>query len=558
MRWPVVLLVATILLATSCNPTAPPRTKKLPSPPQRAKLAYYDVALHAGVSFAYDHHPEADYRTILESLGGGAAILDYDGDGNFDLAFPGGGVYGDRKIDRGLPLGLFRNRGGWRFEPTADVAYADQPRRYSHGAAVGDYDRDGFPDLLITGYGGLQLWHNLGDGTLEEVQVPAGLDDRLWSTSAGWGDVNGDGELDLYVVHYVNWSFDNNPACLSQADPGERDICSPAEFQGLADTLYINQGDGTFRDGSREAGLREDGKGLGVVLADLDADRDLDIYVANDTTANFLYLNEAGKLTEVAELHGAAASASGRMDGSMGVDTCDLNHDGEHDLWVANFEAEDFALYHNLGGAHFEHYSRRAGVTAVGTNQVAFGTQCGDFDLDGDDDILVVNGHTSLFPRRSQRRQWPILIAYDENLFEARPPPADSYLDKPRVGRGLAMGDLDRDGDLDGAVSHLEEPVSVLRCDLETDNRYLALRLIGVRSNRDAVGARVTLSTERGRQYAQRAGGRSYLSSPEPLIRFGIPRGDRIMNLTVHWPSGTDQEVIPQQWDAVVTVVEPP
>lgn len=552
------MCIAVPLLTVGCHPATPPRTKKFSAvPPPPASPEFTDVTPYIGISFRYDHHPEADYRTILESLGGGVALIDYDADGHFDLAFPGGGVYGDQKIDRGLPLGLFRNRGDWHFEPIAAAAYADQPRHFSHGTAVGDFDRDGFPDLLITGYGGLQLWRNLGDGTFEEAQGGAGLDDALWSTSAAWGDVNGDGELDLYVVHYVNWSFDNNPACPSQTDPGERDICSPTEFEGLSDTLYINQGDGTFRDGSREAGLREDGKGLGVVLADLDADRDLDIYVANDTTANFLYLNDGtGKLTEVAEVHGAAASASGRMDGSMGVDICDFNHDGEPDLWVANFEAEDFALYHNTGQAQYVHYSRRAGISAVGTNQVAFGTQCGDFDLDGDEDILVVNGHTSLFPTRSERRQRPMLIANDNDFFQVVRPPAESFLDTPRLGRGLAMGDLDGDGDLDAAVSHLEERVAVLRCDQETANHWLAVRLIGVQTNRDAVGTRVILHTDQGPQYAQRAGGRSYLSSPEPLIRFGIPSGDRIQRLTIHWPSGIDQEVIPQQWDTVLTVVE--
>ena len=554
------LIPAAHLLLAGCNATNSPANKKpRPSAPRPPAVSFADITPYVGISFRYDHHPEADYRTILESLGGGVAMWDYDADGRFDLAFPGGGVYGEKKIDRGQPLGLFRNRGDWRFEPTAAAAYADQPRTYSHGTAVGDFDRDGFADLLVTGYGGLQLWRNLGDGTLEQVQDAAGLADALWSTSAAWGDVNGDGELDLYVVHYVNWSFDNNPICPAQNDSSERDICSPREFEAQADTLYINQGDGTFRDGSRAAGLREDGKGLGIVLADLDADRDLDIYVANDTTANFLYLNDgAGKLTEVAELHGCAGSAGGKMDGSMGADVCDFNSDGESDLWVANFEAEDFALYHNVGEARYEHYSRRAGISALGSNQVAFGTQCGDFDLDGDEDIFVLNGHTSLFPARSQRKQRPMLIVNEEGRFEALRHPEEGFLATPRLGRGLAMGDLDGDGDLDAAASHLEEPVAVLRCDQETANHWLALRLIGTRSNRDAVGTRVTLHTDRGPRHAQRAGGRSYLSSPEPLVRFGIPSGERVRSLTIHWPSGGDQEVIPPGLDAVLTVVEVP
>jgi hypothetical protein len=555
-RWACVVA----LLCGGCGqPVRPPiKATRPPAAVPASPVVFREVTPFAGVEFKYEHHPEADYRTILESLGGGVAMVDYDADGRLDLAFPGGGMYGSEKTLRGVPLGLFRNRGDWKFEPVATAAWADTPRHYSHGAAAGDYDRDGFPDLLITGYGGLQLWHNQGDGTFLEVQDAAGLSDRLWSTSAAWGDVNGDGELDLYVVHYVNWSLDNNPACPSQQDPGERDICSPKEFEPLPDTLYINQGDGTFRDGSKEAGLRTDGKGLGVVLADLDADSDLDLFVANDTTANFLYLNDGqGKLSEVGEINGAAANASGGMDGSMGVDVCDFNRDGLPDLFVANFETEDFALYRNLGQAQFEHDTRRAGISAVGTSQVAFGTQCADLDLDGDDEILVANGHTSLFPTFSDRKQKPILFWYDVGAFHPVKDGAGDYLDTPHLGRGLALGDLEGDGDLDAAVSHLEEPVVLLRNDQNSGNSWLAIRLIGVRSHRDAVGTRVVLHTARGDHQSQRCGGRSYLSSPECLIRFGIPAGDTIRGLTIHWPSGTKQELPPPKLDAELTVVEP-
>ena len=544
---------------SGCNPVASTPKKAVPAPPGPvyAPFEFRNAAPSLGIDFRYDHHPEADRRSILESLGGGVALMDYDGDSDLDLCFPGGGMYGGKNTIRGVPLGLFRNLGDWKFEGIAAAAYADTPRHFSHGAAASDFDRDGFVDLLVTGYGGLQLWRNLGDGTFAEIQEAAGLSDRLWSTSAAWGDVNGDGELDLYVVHYVDWSPANDPACPSPQDPGERDICSPKEFKPLPDALYLSQGDGTFRDASQEAGLRPDGKGLGVVLADLDGDRDLDAYVSNDTTANFLYLNDGtGRFQELAQDHGAAASDRGNMDGSMGVDVLDFNRDGCFDLWVANFEAEDFALYRNLAQARFVHDSRRAGIAAVGTNQVAFGTQCGDFDLDGDNDILVANGHTSLFPTMTERRQRPTTFALDAGFYRSLPARDQSYLARTHVGRGLAMGDLDGDGDLDAAISHLEEPVAVLRNDQRNGNQWLAVRLIGAPANRDAVGARVVLHTDRGDFHAQRCGGRSYLSSPENLIRFGIINGNAVTGLTIAWPSGLDQRVTVADINRVLTVVE--
>jgi hypothetical protein len=552
----IVLVAAAAASVFLCGCRNSPLSLKPPSVPKQ-KLSFAEVASAARVGFRYEHHPEADYRSILESLGGGAAFMDYDADGHLDLCFPGGGMFGAEKTVRGVMMGLFRNRGNWQFEAVTTDAFADRPRHYSHGAAAADYNRDGFVDVLITGYGGLQLWRNQGDGTFMEVQSAAGLSDRLWSTSAGWGDINGDGELDLYVVHYVNWSFDNHPACPSPQDPGQRDICSPREFEALPDTLYLSSGDGTFRDASQECGLREDGKGLGVVLADLDGDRDLDIYVANDTTANFLYLNDGrGRLTEAGHEHGTAASAAGSMDGSMGVDVCDFNRDGRPDLWVANFDGEEFALYRNLGEGRFEHSSRPAGISAVGMAQVAFGTQCGDLDLDGDEDILVANGHTSLFPTGSPRWQLPLLLEFENGVFR-RSRAMGNYLARPHVGRGLALGDLDGDGDLDAAISHLEEPAALLRNDLTADHRWLALRLIGIRSPREPIGARVVLHTDGGQRHAWLCGGRSYLSTPENLIRFGIPAEEMVRRVTIHWPSGTDQQLDAPNVNRVLTVLEP-
>ncbi|MBI3862359.1 MAG: VCBS repeat-containing protein, partial [Planctomycetia bacterium] len=306
----------------------------------RESLARFtEVAGASGVKFMYRDGQEAGHFAILESLGGGVALFDFDGDGSLDIFLPGGGRYGENKEILGLPGALYRNAGNRSFLDVTRAAGVDEAPYYSHGAAVGDYNNDGFPDLLVTGYGGLQFYRNHGDGTFVEAARNAALDDTLWSSSAAWGDLNGDGVLDLYVAHYVNWSFENHPICSSGSDD-QREVCPPKRFEGLPDVLYFGVGDGTFRDGSAEARLMPVGKppevsmfdcdkGLGVLLGDIDLDGDLDIYVANDTVPKFLYRNRGnGVFDEIGGQSGAALSEMATSDGSMGLDLGDFNGDG--------------------------------------------------------------------------------------------------------------------------------------------------------------------------------------------------------------------------------------
>ena len=382
---------------------------------------FSEVAQASGVRFIFRDGQEAGNFAIIESLGGGVALFDYDADGTLDIFLPGGGRYGGHQEILGLPGALYRNGGDRTFLEVTRSAGVHEAPRYSHGTAVGDYDNDGFPDLLVTGYGGLQLFRNHGDGTFEEAARDAGLTDTLWSSSAAWGDLNGDGALDLFVAHYVNWSFDNHPFCAA-GNNGQRDVCPPKEFEGLPDVLYFGVGDGTFRDGSAEAGLMPVGKppevsmfdcdkGLGVLLADVDLDGDLDIYVANDTVPKFLYRNRGnGVFDEVGSQSGTALSDTATADGSMGLDIGDFNNDGLPDLWVANYERESLALYRNDGNCQFLHVSRSAGVTAVGSLFVSFGTLFLDFDRDGDEDIFVTNGHVIRYPVNAPLKQVPLLF----------------------------------------------------------------------------------------------------------------------------------------------------
>lgn len=529
---------------------------------------FIEIAESSGVRFTFRDGQEAGHYAIIESLGGGVALWDYDGDGLLDIFLPGGGKYGKNNEILGLPGALYRNAGGRSFRDVTLIAGVQESRYYSHGTAVGDYDNDGFPDLLVTGYGGLTLFQNQGDGTFREMAAAAGLTDTLWSSSAGWGDLNGDGVLDLYVAHYVNWSFDNHPFCAAQQGKNQREVCPPKTFEGLPDTLYFGLGDGTFRDGSQEAGLMPFGKppeismfdsdkGLGVLLADVDLDGDLDIYVANDTVPKFLYRNRGnGTFDEVGGQCGAALSDSATPDGSMGLDIGDFNNDGLPDLWVANYERESLALYRNDGDCQFLHVSRSTGVTAVGSLFVSFGTLFLDFDRDGDEDIFVTNGHVVRFPVNAPLKELPLLFENRGGRFVNVAPAAGPYLSEPHLGRGVAGGDLDNDGDIDLVLSPINEPTAILLNESPNHNHWLRVRLIGVRSQRDAVGAHLTLVTSAGKQIRQVKGGGSYLSQSDLNCFFGIPQDARIEKLLIRWPSGATQELFDVTPDRAITVIE--
>jgi hypothetical protein len=517
-----------------------------------------DVTAAAQVTFVYRNGAEAGECTILESLGGGVGLCDLDRNGHLDLFFPGGGSFGPGPQVQGKNPDLFLNYGQWQFaKVTAAAGLERQSPFYSHGCAMGDYDNDGFADVLVTGFGGVQLWHNQGDGTFQESSAASGIVDESWSSSAGWGDLNGDGSLDLYVVHYVDWSLANHPNCPGR-QAGQRDICPPRHFNGLPDRILLSGGDGTFRDATGDLGLRLDGKGLGVVLADVDLDRDLDIYVANDTTDNFLYLNGGdGTLEEAGLIRGVARDDLGVANGSMGVDVCDFNRDGRPDLWVANYERESFGLYRNEGHAQFLHVSQATGITSLGGMFVGFGTAFADLDGDGDEDVLIANGHVIKYPRAAPVRQVPLLLLNEQGRFrQAVFGPAD-YFSTPHMGRGLAVGDLDGDRRPDAVFAHTNEPATLLANRTQNGNQHVVLRLAGRSSSRDAVGAVVVLHTSTGDLLRQVKGGGSYLSQSDLALHWGVPAGSSVRGATVSWPSGRQQELSEAEIAGSRLILEP-
>lgn len=538
---------------------AAPGGKAAPAPePEKPKARFRDVTAESGVDFTYRNGEEAGHAAILESLGGGCAVLDYDRDGLDDLCFAGGGHYPAEREIAGYPSGLFRNRGAWSFVPVTAAAHAGTAKYYSHGILSADYDSDGFPDWVVTGYGGLQLLHNQGDGTFVERSIAAGLTDPLWSSSAAWGDVNGDGALDLYVAHYVNWSFDNHPLCEGP-QPGQREVCPPRAFTGLPDTLYFSNGDGTFRDVSESNGLRRDGKGLGVVLVDLDADGDLDIYVTNDTVGNHLYRNDGtGMLEDVSLISGSSLSDRGLPDGSMGVDVFDYNRDGLPDLWVVNYENESAALYRNEGELLFRHVSVPAGVTAVGSMYVGWGTSCFDFDRDGDEDIYVSNGHVIRYPVNAPLRQLPLLFEnLDGERFRSVKGGVGDYFDQQHMGRGAVVGDFDRDGDLDIVNSHMNEPATLLANETPPEGNWVALNLVGTLSPRDPIGAEIRLKSPAGDQVRYWKGGGSYASTCTREVTFGLGANEGPVTVEIRWPHGERQTISNLNVGQIHTLVEP-
>ena len=569
-RWVGAALLAAAfaaLVGGACNNALPiPSPRALPTEPEpTGPPIFRDVTAESGIEAVYHNGEEAGLFAILETLGGGVALIDYDGDGLLDIFVTGGGYFEGEEI-RGHPCKLFKNLGGFKFKDVTHEAGLDtladgKPWFYNHGCAVADYDRDGWPDLLVTGYGRVALFHNEPDGEggrhFVEVTQSAGLTDDLWSTSAAWADLDGDGYPDLYICHYVDWSLTaKHPRCVG-FDGVRRDICPPAYFSALPHRLYRNNGDGTFCDVSKDAGLRVDhpqqdvGKGLGVIAVDLDLDGKPDLYVANDTTDKLLYHNVSRPgtilLEEIGLRSGVARDNLGAPNGSMGLAVGDYDETGQPSLWVTNYEHELHALYHNDsrdGEVYFHFASPAAGIAALGRTYVGWGTGFLDLDHDGQEHLVFVNGHPNFFPRAgASRPQRPVLLRNNLGRYKAVTSLGGTYFQKDHNGRGLALGDLNNDGRTDLVISHLNEPVVLLRNVVEMTNHWLGVRLIG-KNHRDIVGARLTLEVGDRKITRFACGGGSYLSCSDRRHIFGLGNADRVGRLTVVWPWGAEEH-----WD---------
>jgi len=503
---------------------------------------FADITETSGIKATYQNGEESNQYSIVESLGGGVGTFDFDLDGRPDLLFPGGGAIHPNEPLSGMPLSLWRSLGKLEYQDVADASGIANNRLFSHGVAVADVDADGFPDVLITGYGSMQFFHNCGDGTFSEKSGDMGLSIPSWTSSAAFADFDNDGNVDLYVANYVNWSWDNNPQCPGPP-PAGRDVCTPQVFDGLSDVVFWNRGDGTFEKSTESGGLIAAGKGLGALACDFDQDSRPEVYVANDTTNNFLYLNQGDrKFRESGIISGTALDHLGIPNGSMGLAVFDFDNDLLPDLFVSNYERETFAVYRNEGKGNFRCISERTGITALGSLYVGFGTTSGDFNCDGTEDLIVANGHVMRYPRNDNLRQDPLYLANDgKGRLTRLRFDSPNYFAQRHTGRGVISVDLDGDTMLDFVFSHTNHPAAVLKNTSPNANRSMTLRLIGTRSNRDAIGARVVLQTSGGKYLRQVFGGGSYLSQGPYEMHWGLPENEKPVSVEIVWPDGSKQ-----------------
>lgn len=537
-----------------------------PGPLAEPPGKFVDITAASGVNFDYQSsHTSKKY--LIETMGAGVALFDYDNDGRLDIFLVNGTPLADP-----TPKGTIPQKSGpkyWNrlFHQKPDGIFEDVTEKaglqgvgYGMGVAVGDYDNDGYEDLYVTAYGGNKLYHNNGDGTFTDVTAKAGVAAAGWSSSAAWVDLDGDGYLDLIVLRYVQWDFDD--IWCGEHREGYRAYCHPDYFKPITPLVYHNNGDGTFTEVSSKIGLDKPGKGLGIALADYDRDGHIDVFVANDSMVEYLYHNKGnGTFEEVGLLSGVAADSDGRTYAGMGVDFADYDNDGWPDLVVTDLANQRYALYHNNRDGSFTYTSMNSGIGQMTMTHSGWGVRFLDYDNDGWKDLLIAQGHDLdtielNFPNLRYRE--PMLLARNTGKgFVDVSSQSGTVFQKPWVARGMAIGDLDNDGRLDAVVTTNDGPAHILHNETPSQNHWLLLNLVGHRSNRDAIGANVELETPAGNQYATVTTTGSYLSSSDKRVHFGLGKNAYASKIVIRWPSGIVQILSEVKADQILKIDEP-
>jgi len=546
LRNPHVVLLAAFLAAGLKSYIPPP------------SVQFNDVTGSSGITFKHALSPEKKY--IAESMSGGVALLDYDNDGYLDIFFVNSLTVELLKANKQTRSVLYRNNRDGTFSDVTDKARVGDVG-WGMGCAVGDFNNDGFDDLYVTSIGPDHLFKNSGNGTFTDVTQKAGVSDPRFSTGAAFLDYDNDGRLDLFVTNYVGFdinhlpTFGEGPTCQFKGVPVQ---CGPRGLPGAGDSLFHNNGDGTFTDVSKKAGVADSRGyyGLDVVGSDFDGDGLIDIFVANDSTPNFLYHNNGnGTFSEIGFESGTALDKNGNEQGCMGVTLGDYNHDGLLDLFITNFDDEYNVLYRNAGRGSFVDVSYESGVAMISLPYVGWGTKFFDYDNDGWLDLFVANGHA--YPQRDRYRQRKLLHRNNrDGTFSEVAAQVGSALMEERASRGTAFGDIDNDGDVDIVVNDLDSAPQLLRNDGGSKNNWILVKTIGTKSNRNGIGAKVKVVSGDLTQLDEVRSGGSYISQNDLRLHFGLEKRTSVDLIQVRWPSGAVDTLTNVSVNKIVTVKE--
>jgi len=541
------------------------RTARVWAAAAPAGFAFENTIQKSGIEFILDNSTRPQ-KYQAETMTGGVAVFDYNNDGLLDLYFVNGARLPDMdKSDPKFFNRLYRNDGDGSF---TDVTLSAGVRgsHYSTGVAAADYDNDGFQDLLVTGANGYQLFHNNGDGTFSDVTEKAGLYRahpelrNVFSVAAGWFDYDNDGYLDLIIINYLKWTPETEPVCTTK---GIRAYCSPDSYAGLPNLLFHNNGDGTFTDVSEESGIfKHVGKGMGVAFADYDNDGFVDIFVSNDTYRNFLFHNNGnGTFSEVGLLSGVAYPENGKSVAGMGVDFRDIDNDGLPDIFETAMHGDNFLLFRNRGKGAFDYDSFSSGIAAATSRITAWGIGIFDFDNDGWKDIFTSNA--AILDNSEEVDQLPYKLANSllknnrNGTFKDIAPSLGPALTTPAAHRGAAFGDLNNDGRVDIVINCLNGRPEILMNRGGQGNHWLLINLVGTKSNRDGLGARLKLTAGASVQYNHASTSVGYGSSSDKRVHFGLGPYGKADKIEISWPSGVKQTLTNVAADQILTVHEP-